>query len=85
MVWVFRILAALNGLMLLAMFLYSGGGEDPAGTSMRMGLAVVFLIMLASVIALYLMVKWKPVRVLMLVLLTLPILFVFYGAGLMLG
>ena len=82
MLWAFRILATLNGLMLAAAFLYRSPGEDPAGAGLRLGFAVVYAIALAVVLLLYHFVKTPWVRVPMLILLALPALSIVYGISL---
>lgn len=79
MLWAFRILATLNGLLLAAAFFYQSPGEDPAGAGLRLGFALFFAIALACVLLLYRFCKTPLVRIPMLVLLTLPMLTVFYG------
>ena len=79
MIWAFRILAALNLLLLAAAFLYQSPGEDPAGAGMRMGFAVAYLIALAVVLGLYALVKAKWVRLPLLAILALPFVSILYG------
>jgi hypothetical protein len=78
MKWTFRILAALNLLLLAAALFYRAPGEDPAGEGMRMGFAVFYGIALGVVLALY-RIKAEWLRVILLVLLTLPPLSILYG------
>ena len=82
MLWAFRILAVLNGLLLAAAFLYQAPGEDPAGAGMRLGFAVLYAILLAIVLAVYRFAKTPWVRIPMLVLLALPLLSILYGIAL---
>lgn len=82
---IFRILAGLNGLLLAVLFFYRASGEDPAGEGMRLGVATLYLIAFALVIGCYLLVRWRPVRLLMLALLSLPLMVTLYGISLMLG
>ena len=77
--WPFRLLAALNGLLLAAAFRYRSSGEDPAGAGLRLGFAVFYAIALAAVLLLYRLVKTPWVRVPLLVLLALPLLSLVYG------
>ena len=81
MVWTFRILAAVNVLLLLAAFFYQAPGEDPAGAGLRLGFAVVYAIALAMVLLLYRFVKTLWLRVPLLVVLALPLLSIVYGIG----
>jgi glucan phosphoethanolaminetransferase (alkaline phosphatase superfamily) len=80
-VWTFRILAAVNVLLLLAAFFYQAPGEDPAGAGLRLGFAVVYAIALAMVLLLYRFVKTLWPRVPLLVVLALPLLSIVYGIG----
>ena len=82
MLWTFRILAGLNGLMLAAAFLYQSPGEDSAGAGIRLGIAVVYALALAIVFVIYHFAKTPWVRVPMLVLLALPIILVVHGLSL---
>ncbi len=82
MLWTFRILAGLNILMLAAAFLYQSPGEDPAGISMRIGIAVFYALFLAAVLAIYHFAKSRWARIPMLILLALPILLVVHGLSL---
>jgi len=84
MTLVFRVLVGLNALLLAFTLFYRSSGEDPAGEGMRMGFAAVYLVSLAVVLAIYQLVKWQPVRVVMLALLCLPVLITLYGVTLML-
>lgn len=79
MVWTFRILAALNLLLLAVTFFYQSPGEDPAGAGMRIGFAAAYLIALAVVLGLYAAVKTKWVRMPLLVVLALPLVSIGYG------
>lgn len=79
MQWTFRILAALNALLLAAAFFYQAPGEDTAGAGLRLGFAVFYAIALAVVLALYHFVKTPWVRVPLLVVLSLPALSIVYG------
>ena len=79
MLWAFRILAILNGLLLAAAFLYRSPGEDPAGAGMRLGFAVFYAVALALVLILYQFATTPWVRVPLLVVLALPALSVVYG------
>jgi hypothetical protein len=83
--WTFKILAALNGLLILVLFFYKASGEDPAGEGMRLGVATIMLFAYAAILAGYLLIKWKPLRVVLLILLALPIITTVYGVMLMLG
>jgi hypothetical protein len=78
----FRILAAVNALLLVVTLFYQSPGEDPAGAGLRMGFAVIYAIALAAVLALYHFVKTPWVRVPMLVLLGLPVISILYGISL---
>lgn len=82
MMWAFRILATLNGLLLAAAFLYQSPGEDPAGAGLRLGFAVFYGIALTVVVLLYHFVKTSWVRMPMLVLLALPMVSIAYGISL---
>lgn len=53
MLWAFRILATLNGLLLALAFLYQSPGEDPAGAGLRLGFAVIYAVLLAAVLLVY--------------------------------
>ena len=77
--WTFRILAALNIVLLAMAFLYRSPGEDPAGAGLRLGFAVVYAIALAAVLLIHSLVKATWVRAAMLVLLALPALSIGYG------
>ena len=79
MLWTFRILAALNGLLLAVTFLYRAPGEDPAGEGMRMGFGVAYAIALAVVLGLYALVRTPWVRVPLLAILVLPFVSILYG------
>lgn len=83
--WTFKILAALNGLLILVLFFYKASGEDPAGEGMRLGVATIMLFAYATILAGYWLIKWKPLRVVLLILLALPIITTVYGVMLMLG
>ena len=82
MLWTFRILATLNGVLLLIAFFYKSSGEDPAGTGMRLGFAFFFAIAFAAVLLIYHFGKAPWVRVPMLALLILPLLSIVYGVSL---
>ena len=82
MLWAFRILAALDGLLLLAAFFYKAAGEDPAGAGLRLGFAFFFAIAFAAVLLLYHYCKTPWVRIPMLVLLAVPPLSIVYGIAL---
>jgi hypothetical protein len=79
MVWAFRILVALNLVLLAVALFYQAPGEDPAGAGMRMGFAVFFGIALALMLALYHFAKTDWIRVPILVVLTVPFLSIGYG------
>ncbi len=83
MTWAFRILAGLSGLLLAVMFFYHSSGEDAAGRGMREGFAMLYLIALAVVALAYWLIKWQPVRIVLLVLLAIPLLVTAYGVLLM--
>lgn len=83
--WTFKILAALNGLLILVLFFYKASGEDPAGEGMRLGVATIMLFAYAAILAGYWLIKWKPLRVVLLILLALPIITTVYGVMLTLG
>jgi hypothetical protein len=83
--WTFKILAALNGLLILVLFFYKASGEDPAGEGMRLGVATIMLFAYAAILAGYWLIKWKLLRVVLLILLALPIIITVYGVMLMLG
>lgn len=79
MAWAFRILVALNLLLLAFTLFYQSPGEDPAGAGLRMGFGVAYVIALGLVLPLYHFVKTAWVRVPLLVLLALPALSILYG------
>lgn len=79
MKWAFRILAALNGVLLVVALFYQAPGEDPAGEGMRLGFAVFFAIALAIVLLLYRVVKTNWVRGPLLAIMALPVLSIGYG------
>lgn len=83
--WAYRILVTLNGLLLAVLFFYKSSGEDPAGEGMRLGMATLMAIIFAGIVAGYWFIKWKPFRLVMLLLLALPIIVTIYGVFLMLG
>lgn len=82
MIWAFRILAMLNGLMVAAALLYQSPGEDPAGAGMRLGFAVFYAIALTIVIALYRWITARWFRIVLLMILALPIVSLAYGVAL---
>ena len=82
MTWAFRILAALNGLMLAMALFYQSPGEDPAGAGLRLGFAVFYGIALAVAIGLHQWIKARWFRVIILVVLASPILSLVYGIAL---
>lgn len=82
MLWTFRILVALNVLLLAAAFLYQSPGEDPAGAGLRLGFAVFYAIAFGIVVLIYRVVGTSWVRVPMLILLALPALSILYGISL---
>jgi hypothetical protein len=85
MAWAFRILVSLDALLLAVLFFYKASGEDPAGEGMRLGAATIMLILFAAILFLYWLVKWQPVRIVLLALLSLPLLVTIYGIVRMLG
>lgn len=85
MTWAFRILASLNALLIAVLFFYRASGEDPAGEGMRLAVASLMLGAYALIVALYVFVKWRPLRIAMLLMLLVPILITLYGITLMLG
>lgn len=82
MLWTFRILVALNGLLLLIAFFYQSSGEDPAGQGIRIGFAIMYAIAMAGILLAYRLFKTPWVRIPMLVLLTLPCLSIVYDIAL---
>lgn len=72
MQWTFRILAALNLVLLAVTFFHRAPGEDPAGRAMREGFTVIHASALIIVVLLYTMVRAPWVRMPLLVLLALP-------------
>lgn len=82
MTLVFKILAALDIVLLGAAFLYQSPGEDPAGAGLRLGFAVIFAVLLAGALLLYHFVATPWVRVPVLIVLALPILSMLYGVWL---
>jgi hypothetical protein len=83
--WTFKILAALNGLLILVLLFYKASGEDPAGEGMRLAVATIMLGAYAAILASYWLIKWTPLRVVLIVLLAVPIAVTAYGTMLMLG
>ena len=79
MTWAFRILAGFSALLLAVLFFYHASGEDAAGRGMREGFAVLYLIALAVVLLSYWLIKWQPVRIILLALLAVPLLVTVYG------
>jgi hypothetical protein len=79
MLWTFRILAALNLIMLAFAFLYRSPGEDPAGAGLRLGFAVIYALCLGGVLAVHHFSRSQGMRVAMLALLTIPFLMILYG------
>lgn len=82
MLWTFRILAALNLILLAAAFFYRPPGEDPAGTTMRLGFAVVAATMLGAILAIYRLADMRWLRAVVLAVLALPPLALAYAAWL---
>jgi hypothetical protein len=79
MKWAFRILAALNLLLLAVALFYQAPGEDPAGAGMRLGFAVFFGIALALMLLLYRVAKTDWIRTPILIVLAVPLLSIVYG------
>lgn len=75
----FRMLVALNAVLLLIAFFYQSPGEDPAGGGIRLGFAVLYAIIFVSVLLIYRFGRTPWVRVPMLAVLTLPLLLILYG------
>ena len=83
MSWAFRIIAALNGLLLAVLFFYRASGEDAAGRGMREGAALLYLMALAVTLLAYWLIKWWPLRILILVVMSVPLLLTIYALLLM--
>lgn len=84
MTWAFRILAGFSALLLAVLFFYHSSGEDAAGRGMREGFAILYLIALAIILLAYRLIKWRPMRIFLLMLLAIPLLVTVYGVLLML-